>query len=247
MPMPQSRSRSPSTLARCWPLWIWIGACDPTGGGKGGGGGSADGGGGGGGGGGAGGDPYPDCGRSNTDTYYVEELQLLVDPVDFAGEPWDWDGGGLVDFEEEYGFWLELVADYAGYGELYDVAELLLPLIEEGTTIAASPYVSPDPIVDWYWADSYDAVYLTTDDLPDNRNLIRMQDLRITLYPNEMLYLDVYDEDLSFDDWIGYDILPAEFLQAIASCGPQVYVYSNADMRDWETRVRALALIVEPW
>jgi len=232
-------------------LVLSLSACDAGGGkGGGGGGGGADGadGGDGGGGGGGSGNPYPDCGQTTSTDFYIQDLQILIDPVDFAGEPWDWDGGGITDFEEEYGFWLELAADLAGYGEAYDVAELLLPYVEDRTEVIASEYVSPDPFTEWSLADAAGGeAYLGLDDFPDNQNLIRYQEVELFMEPGGALYIDIYDEDLSFDDDVGYEELTTEFLQESAGCGPLVFHYSDDLMRDWGTRVRALGIIVEPW
>lgn len=194
-------------------------------------------------------DPYPGCGQSQASRFYVARLQLLVDPVDFAGESWDWDGGGIAEFWSEYDWFIEFVATYTGYGEAYDVVDMLIPYVDEAAPLLASPYVSPDPRSSWGYfdgdslSDGYDEVWHA-----DDQNLLEFSDLEVDL-PQEdhALVVEVYDRDLAFDDYVGWELLGIGLLRLVADCGPFTYVYTDSEMSDYESRIRAIGIEVESW
>jgi hypothetical protein len=45
--------------------------------------------------------------------------------------------------------------------------------------------------------------------------------------------------------YAGWDYLDREFVRAVADCGPFVYVYTDRDMADFDSRVRAIGIEVE--
>jgi hypothetical protein len=191
-------------------------------------------------------DPYPDCGRTNTNAFFIRGLQLLIDPIDFAGESWDWDGGGLVDFQEEYDAYLAAAAALTGNGAQYATAELLLPLVESTTEMLASPYVSPDPILDIYRGDEVNLERMESWSYPEDQNLVWLNDVDVILGEDEYLALNVFDEDPAFDDPVGTEFFSAASLRTFCDCGPVVMVFSDVELARWDTRIRALALEVEP-
>lgn len=198
---------------------------------------------------GGGGDETGGCGRSTAKHFALVRLELLIDPLDFAEEPWDWDGGGIEEFWDEWSWYYELLAEVTGNGAAYDVVDLLVPLADEAAPILASPYVSPDPLAVWTEVDRSGAQYALGEFAhEDDQNLLRYQDLELSFANrDEFIMIDVYDRDLAFDDYAGWDLLSLDVLQPIADCGPAVYVYSDDEMYAFDSRVRAIGLEVESW
>jgi hypothetical protein len=196
-------------------------------------------------------DPPDDglCGRSTASHFYVARLELLIDPLDFADESWDWDGGGIEEFWDEYSWLIEFFATYTGYGDAYEVVDLLVPIADAAAPILASPYVSPDPMAVWWHLDRA-GEWWELDEIwhDDDQNLLQYRDLELTFNNgDEALVVDVYDRDLAFDDYAGWDYLDREFVRSVADCGPFVYVYTDRQMADLDSRVRAIGIEVESW
>ena len=124
-----------------------------------------------------------------------------------------------------------------------------MPLIDELAPILASPYVSPDPMSQWYYYDGADI----SDGMGENwhdedQNLVEYADLEVSFAGASDAYLiEVYDRDLVLDDYAGWDYLDRDFLRAIADCGPYTYIYTDREMEGGETRLRAIGLEVESW
>lgn len=218
-----------------------------------GGGGAGDGGGGAGDGGGAAGDGGAQtapsgCGESTSSRFYLASFQMLIDPVDFADESWDWDGGGIADFWDEYSWMIELLATGFGYEGAYTTAEMLIPYADELAPILASPYVSPDPMVEQWACDTSDCTFAGEDWFDDDQNLVEYRDAEVRFTnDDDFLWLDLYDRDLVVDDYVGGEYLDRPLLRALADCGPVVFVYTDRQMSTWETRIRAVGFEIESW
>ena len=193
-------------------------------------------------------DPYPDCGQFRGNHFYIPTWQVLYDPLDFYGESWDWDGGGIEDFYGEVDELVELLATIYGYGEYIEVVELLVPVAEDLAQLLMSPYVSPDPLTSLSYYDGTDVYEGWEEQSPEDQNLATVEDLEVNLtMRDELIFFDYYDVDVAFDDYVGYLSADKGGLQSFADCGPYVYVLTDAEMRDWDTRIRAFAFEVQSW
>ena len=145
--------------------------------------------------------------------------------------------------------YIELLASYTGYGEAYEVVDLLVPLADEAAPILASPYVSPDPMAVW-WEIDRGGEWSEIDEVwhDDDQNLLQYRDLEVRFTSDEQaLVIEVYDRDFAFDDYAGWDYLNRGFLRAVADCGPYIYVYTDRQMGEFDSRVRAFGIDVESW
>ena len=172
-----------------------------------------------------------------------------MDPLDFSYESWDWDGSGISEFEEQYGDYIDYLVWIASEGSLepgsldivWELADIFAPLI-------MSYYVSPDLSYDVYWWDGYEYAYLSSGDNPDNTTLVAFSPFEMTTSnPYEGLVLEFYDRDVAFDDPAGWTFLDGFILEEVVDCGPMVWLLSDAQMYEYDTRVRLVYLDVESW
>ncbi len=217
-------------------LLVLAPACSADGGGKGKNGGQHD-------------DDYPACGNPDATHFLVNQLTIGIDPLDYAGESWDWDGGGIAEFWDEYDTYIELALVLASEGT-YQMGSLddVVALMDIAAPILLSPYVSPDLDIQWTWWDGVNEFDDGTDQNPEDTNLVDYTSLEMGFPDDESAwFLDFYDRDLTVDDYAGWTFLDLWLLQEAADCGPVVMVLDDYTMSDWDTRVRFVVLDVESW
>jgi hypothetical protein len=192
-----------------------------------------------------------DCGVDGGRDFRVRVVDAFIFPYKpESEEPWDWDGS-VPD-------WLLELTDTLAYvlasPELETTAKILqivddvAPLILEGT-------VPPDPVLNvnsalqtatttststffggTTWTYTYGTYTFATDDTEDDTYEPRFdRTVPLELSPVEDLWIDLYDEDLAFDDYIGSAVLDLRDLRRLARCGvtrvrglPGTGVYSVA-------------------
>jgi hypothetical protein len=112
----------------------------------------------------------------------------------------------------------------------------------------ASSSVSPDPLVVAFAVDDDEIIDSGLIYADEDENLIDMTDLEVRFaHRDEWFYMDVYDEDLAFDDWAGWWYFDRDFFRAYADCGPMVYVFTDGEMDDLDSRIRAIGFEIESW
>ena len=199
-------------------------------------------------GGGGGGSADP-CGRYTGDRFFVASLTIGVDPVDFEQESWDWDGTGIADFWSQYDELIEfalLIASEGAYqrGSL----DLAVQLADAFAPLIMSEYVSPDLRLEEFWVDDESDEFLGSVDNVDNTIWMRFADFELRLPdPDRWWWLQFYDRDLAFDDYAGWMAFDQWTFQQLADCGQATWVLTDADMAEYETRVRFVELEVESW
>lgn len=194
-------------------------------------------------------DAYPDCGEYAGNHFLVNQLAIGIDPIDFAGESWDWDGQGIGDFWERYGALVDAllwVATEGGYQP--GSSDWAFELADEFAPLLLSPYVSPDLTMEWFWWDGHDATYVDAIDNHDNETVMVLAPFELEFSSDESgWYIDMFDRDIAFDDYAGWMYLDGPSLRGVADCGPLVFVFQDATMDEYDTRVRFFVLDVESW
>ncbi len=194
-------------------------------------------------------EPYPGCREYSGNRYYVRDYVVLMDPVDFYGESWDWDGGGIGEFEEQYGDYIDYLVFILSEGQVQPGSlDLYWELAEIFAPIVASYYVSPDLTADVYWWDdrSEELEFLGYQDNYDESTVFPFGSFEMQVRTSyDGYYLEFYDRDLAFDDYAGWTVLDGFLLAETVDCGPMVWLLDDATMRAWDTRVRAVYLEVE--
>ena len=191
-------------------------------------------------------DPAVNPGIAEFD-FSLLRLDMYYDPTDFAGESWDWDGGGLSDFYAKNASWVDLLGELALEGQYSaEAMEELLPVVEDALGWLLSSYVSPDITVTPYRWDGRQWV--------ERSSYVNDEDDLVVLFPpvtssftgiDEGVFFDGVDRDVAFDDPMGGIYLGVEDYRYFAGCGVQWIVFSDADMDSMETRVRLIAVEVE--
>ena len=181
------------------------------------------------------------CG--STATRFSVRVQLLVAPYNFEADAWDWDGD-IDSWAEDVDAWLDLLVPLVTEGAL--TGEQFAELLQEADGLSESifsAYVAPDPHVEVYFSAGPSEDWTFEGDfgnLPDDT--FQIEDLEIAevdLTGGAAFALDVFDEDLSFNDPIGSFFIDLETAQVLGDCGPVSIVLSPDEMDALETRLNA--------
>ena len=154
-----------------------------------------------------------------------------------TSNPWDWDGDIPDWLIEATG----LIAD-ALKDPRIKAAEEVLELIDTYAQELLEGTIPPDPILEVVVADSeyeYSAGPVDTDDNTYEPWFGVYYDLE--LLPGETLWLDLIDEDLIADDYIGSELFTEQDLKDFAGCGPTVFTgYPEESIYLFQVEVEAL-------
>ncbi|MCB9684397.1 MAG: hypothetical protein H6738_05680 [Alphaproteobacteria bacterium] len=174
------------------------------------------------------------CGASGSE-FEVEVLGATVFPYKPETEsPWDWDGDipdWMIDVTDALG-------DIAGSPELKTAAEILT-IVDEVAPLLLTGTVPPDPVLQvvaaldtgtttttstFFGGTTTTTTYgtftfATLDTEDDTYEPVFRQRVDVDLFSDETLWLDVWDEDLTFDDYVGSVGLKLRDLRDLGGCG----------------------------
>lgn len=178
---------------------------------------------------------HGDCGVAGGADFRVRVVDAFVFPYKPETEvPWDWDGD-VPDWIVDLTGALGTVLANPGLkttAEILDIVDEVAPVILEGT-------VPPDPVLvvdtslqtatttttttffgGTTWTYTYGTETLATADTGDDTYEPRFdRAVGLELGASEDLWIDLYDEDLAFDDYIGSAVLERRDLRRLAKCG----------------------------
>lgn len=149
-------------------------------------------------------------------------------------QPWDWDGSvpdWLLDLTDT-------LAAVVASPELKATAEIL-ELVDEVAPLLLDGTVPPDPVLNvnaaletatttttstffggTTWTYTYGTYTFATADTRDDTYEPRFdRAVGLDLYASEELWIDLYDEDVAFHDYIGSAVLDLQDLRRLANCG----------------------------
>lgn len=176
-----------------------------------------------------------DCGVDGGRDFRVRVVDAFVFPYKpETEEPWDWDGSvpdWLLDLTDT-------LASVVASPELKTTAEIL-ELVDEVAPLILEGTVPPDPILNvnaalqtatttttstffggTTWTYTYGTYTFATSDTRDDTYEPRFdRTVALDLYPYEDLWIDLYDEDVAFHDYIGSAVLDLRDLRRLAKCG----------------------------
>ena len=113
---------------------------------------------------------------------------------------------------------------------------------------SASNRSQTTPRLEEFWVDAESDEYLGAVDNVDNTIWMRFVDFELRLPdPDRWWWLEFHDRDLAFDDYAGWMAFDQGTFQQLADCGQATWVLTDADMDEYETRVRFVELEVESW
>lgn len=186
------------------------------------------------------------CGAFEGDALRLTRLELLVDPVDAAGQPWD-TGRTEPDFDAQRAALtasLDALADADG---TYDPDELLMGVYEEHISLLGSTARSPDLAPTFTALHGAELSTRVADDRPGyDQNLIRFADVELGLSEADQgLLIELHDIDSGADPEVGWVVLDRAQLRRAVGCGPQVEVYTDVQLERAGSRIRAMGIEVE--
>lgn len=187
------------------------------------------------------------CGASEADSLRIRRLQLLIDPVDHLGRPWDRDGT-VADFEDVQAHLREQLDRLASDDSPYDPDALLEDIADEHAAILASPDASPDPLLTWtaVGGASVDTDVRSLFGVEADHNLISLVGVELDLAgADSALLIEVRDEDHAASADVGWVLLDRSTLRSLAGCGPRVEVYTEAQQDRAGSRIVAMGIEVE--
>lgn len=161
--------------------------------------------------------PTSGCpGSPNSTAFRVFIDEFVVDPYKPDQQPWDWDGTVPDWLLTSIGILAQVIEH-----PYLQTADAILNAIDEHAPDLLDGTVPPDPQL-WVNIDGgtygyYPLGSVDTDD--DTYTPAFYSAVDITLYPGEVLYIDLWDEDLTFDDEIGSEPFTEEDLRYYAGCG----------------------------
>ena len=196
---------------------------------------------------GCGDDPEPEpvdtCGVDSGLNFRVNSFQVLFDPVDFDGDTWDWDGGGISDFWDQYGDFIDLLLEYGTEGE-YEAGTLddYMPAADAGAGLVTSGYVAPDITLTIDYFDGSELGFVQTLDFDEDNAQVGMSGEADFDGEDDAYVFTAEDRDWDWNDEMKGFAWTPDIFRAFANCGPVTYVFSDAEMDDSESRIRAIAL-----
>ena len=186
------------------------------------------------------------CGDPEATRFRLTELQLLIDPVDGAGQVWDGDNADLPELEADRDRLAARLSELAGDDSPHDPAELLWPLMDGLEALLAGPETAIDLGLAWneYNAESsfrYGAVE------PD-QSLASLSAVSL-LFPeaDSGVLLQLYDLDPDGTSPAGWLYLDRPTLRGLVGCGPVIEIVSDEELERTGSRLRAVGLVVEGW
>lgn len=197
------------------------------------------------------------CGVEDASEFEVTVVGALVFPYKPDTEsPWDWDGDipdWMIDVTDALG---DIVAspELKTAAEILEIVDEVAPVLLEGT-------VPPDPILQVVAAldtattttttttfggttttTTYGSVpFGTLNGDDDTYEPLFQQRVDLDLFPDETLWLDLFDEDLYFEDYIGSTGLKLRDLREVSGCGKATLrAPTDSGLYSVDVRVEAL-------
>lgn len=176
-----------------------------------------------------------DCGVDGGQDFRVRVHGGLVFPYKPEGEqPWDWDGDvpdWMIDLTGALGDLL-FSPELATASEILEIVDEVAPIVLDGTTppdpqlyaLAVLDEATVVPTSTWFgsttWTYTYGTYTFGTLDTSDDTIEPRFDlTAAVTLFEGETLWLDMFDEDVLDDDYVGSVGLGLRDLRDLARCG----------------------------